>query len=47
MTILVHKIPSKAFNYGIISHQIKLSLNSALIFTITAMSEDLLAPLEG
>jgi hypothetical protein len=47
MIILVDKIPSKAFNYGIISHQIKLRLNSALIFTITAMSEDLFAPLEG
>jgi len=28
-------------------HQIKLRLNSALIFTVTAMSEDLFEPLEG
>jgi len=47
VTILGDEIPSKAFNYGANCHQIKLRLNSALIFTVTATSEGLFAPLEG
>jgi len=47
VTILVDEIPSKPFNYGVNSHQIKLRLISALIFTVTATSEGLFAPLEG
>ena len=47
MTILGDEIPSKAFNYGVNCHQIKLRPNSALIFTVTATSEGLFAPLEG
>jgi len=38
-------IPSKAFNYGANCHQIKDRFNSALIFTVTATSEGLFAPL--
>jgi len=47
ITILGHEIPSKAFNYGVNCHQIELRLNSALIFTVSATSEGLFAPLEG
>jgi len=47
MMILRDKIPWKGFNYGVICHQIKLRLNSALIFTVTAMSEGQFALLEG
>ena len=47
VTILGEEIPSKAFNYVVNCHQIKLRLNSALIFTVTATSEDLFAPVEG
>jgi hypothetical protein len=47
VTILGDEIPFKAFNYGVNCHQIKLRLNSALIFTVTAMSEGLFALLEG
>ena len=47
LTILWDEIPSEAFNYGVNSHQINLRLNGALIFTVTATSEDLFAPLEG
>jgi len=47
LTILGDEIPSEAFNYGVNSHQIKLRLNSALIFTVTATSEGLFVPLEG
>jgi len=46
MTILSDEIPSKAFNYWVHCHQFKLRLNSALIFTVTATSEGLFAPLE-
>jgi hypothetical protein len=46
VTILWDEIPSKAFNYGVNCHQIKVRLNSALIFTVTAISEGLFAPLE-
>jgi hypothetical protein len=47
VTILGEEIPSKAFNYGVHCHQIQLGLNSALIFSVTAMSKGLFAPLEG
>jgi len=47
VTILKDEIPSKALHYGVNRHQIKLSLKSALIFTVTATSEGLFAPLEG
>jgi len=47
MTILEDEIPSKASNYGVNCHLIQLRLNSALIFTVTATSEGLFAPLEG
>jgi len=40
-------IPSTAFNYGVNCHQIKLRLNWALIFTVTATSEGSFAPVEG
>jgi len=45
--ILGNEIPSKVFKYGVNCHQIKLRLNSALIFAVTATSEGLFAPLEG
>ena len=35
------------FNYEVNCHRIKLRLNSAIIFTVTATSEGLFAPLEG
>ena len=44
--ILRDEIPLNAFNYGDTCHQITLILNSALIFTVTATSEGLFAPLE-
>jgi len=44
--ILENEIPSKEFNHGVYCHQIKLRSNSELIFTVTAMSEGLFAPLE-
>ena len=47
LTILGDEIPSKAFNYGVNCHQLKLRLNLALILTVTATSEGLFAPLEG
>jgi len=47
VTILADDIPSNAFHYGVNCHQIKLRLNSALIFTVTATSEGQFAPLEG
>jgi len=47
VTILGDEIPSKAFHSGVICHQINLTSNSALIFTITATSEGPFAPLEG
>jgi len=47
MAIIGDKIPWKAFNYGVNCHQIELRFNSALIFTVTATSEGLFAPLEG
>jgi len=47
VTILGDEIPCNAFNYGVKCHQIKLRLNSALIFTVTATSEGPFAPLEG
>ena len=47
VTILGDEISSKAFKYGVNCHQIELRLNSALIFTVTATSEGLFAPLEG
>jgi len=47
VTILGDEIPSKAFNYGVNCNQIKLRFNSPLIFTVTATSEGLFAPLEG
>jgi len=43
----VDELPSKALNYGVNCHQIKLRLNSALIFTVTATSEGQFAPLKG
>jgi hypothetical protein len=45
--ILGDEIPWKAFNYGVHCHQINLTFNSALIFTVTAMSEGLCALLQG
>jgi len=47
ITILRDVIPWKAFKYEVNCHQIKLRWNSALIFTVTAMSEGVFAPLEG
>jgi len=47
VTILGDEIPRKVFNYGVNCHQIKLRLNSALIFTVTATSEGLIALHEG
>jgi len=47
LTILGDEITSKALNYGVNCHQIKLRSNSALIFTATATSEGLFPPLEG
>jgi hypothetical protein len=47
VTILGDEIPSEPFNYGVICHHIKLRLNSALAFTVTATLEGLFAPLEG
>jgi len=47
LTILGDEIPSKAFIYGANWHQIKLKLNSELIFTVTATSEGLFALLDG
>jgi hypothetical protein len=47
VTILGNEIPSIAFNYRIICHQNKLRLNSASIFTVTATSQGLFAPLGG
>jgi len=47
MTILGDEVPSKACNYGVHCDQIKLILNSALIFTVAATSDGLFAPLEG
>ena len=47
VTILGDEIPTKGFNYSVNCNQIKLRLNSALIFTVTATSEDLFALLEG
>jgi len=47
MKILGDEIPSKAFNYAVNHHQIELRLIPALIFTVTAKSEGLFAPLEG
>jgi hypothetical protein len=47
LTILGDEIPSEAFHYGVNCQQIKLILNRALIFTVTATSEGLFAPLEG
>jgi hypothetical protein len=46
MRILRDEILGKAFNYGVNYSQIKLRLYSALIFTVTATSEGLFAPLE-
>ena len=46
VTILGDKIPWKSFNSEVMCHQIKLGLNSALIFTVTATSEGLFALLE-
>jgi len=46
VTILGDEITWIAFNYGVYCHQIKLRLNSASIFTVTAKSEGLYAPLE-
>jgi len=43
----MEEIPSKAINYGVNCHLIELRLNSALIFTVTATSDGLFAPLEG
>jgi len=47
VTILGDEIPWTAFNYGVNCHRIKLRLNSALIFIVTAKSEGLFPPLEG
>ena len=47
MTILGDEISPTAFNYGVNCHQIQQIFNSALIFTVTATSEGLFAPLEG
>jgi len=47
LTILANEIPSKALNYGVNCHQIKVRWNWAFIFTFTAMSEGLFAWLEG
>jgi hypothetical protein len=47
VTILRDEIPSKTFNYAVNCHQMKLRLNSALIFTVTATTEGLFAMLEG
>jgi len=47
VTILGDEIPSKVFNRGVNCDQIKLRLNSASIFTVTARSGGLFAPLEG
>jgi len=47
VTILGVEISSKAFNDGVNCHQIEPRLNPELIFTVTAMSEGLFAPLEG
>ena len=47
LMILGEEISWKAFHHGVHWHQIKFRLNSALIFTVTAMSEGLFAPLEG
>jgi len=45
--ILRDEIPSKAFNYRVNCHQIELRLTPALIFSVTATSEGLFAPVEG
>jgi hypothetical protein len=47
VTIPGDEILWKAFNYGVHCHWLKLRLNSVLIFTVTATSEGLFAPLEG
>jgi hypothetical protein len=47
VTILGYEIPSKAFNYVVHCHHIKLTLISALIFPVPATSEGLFPPLEG
>ena len=47
LTILRDQIPWKPFNYRVNCHQIKLRLNSGLIFTVTATSEGLFARLQG
>jgi hypothetical protein len=47
VTIFGDKIPWEAFNYGVHCHQIKLGINSALIFTVRAMSDGLFTLLEG
>jgi hypothetical protein len=46
VTILADVISSIAVNYGVNCHQIILRLNSALMFTVTAMAEGLFAPHE-
>jgi len=47
LIILGDEMSSKTFKYVVNSHQIKLRLNSALIFTITTTSKGQLALLEG
>jgi len=47
VTIIGDEIHWKAFNCGVNCHQMKLRLNSTMIFTVTATSEGLFAPLEG
>jgi len=47
MTLLGDEIPCNAFNYGVNCQLIKLRLTSALILTVTVMSEGLFTLIEG
>jgi hypothetical protein len=45
MTILEDDITSNAFDYRVSCHQDQLRFNSALMYTVIAMSKSLYAPL--